>query len=388
MNPENLKHIYRAAFGSDFERAFFSPGRVNLIGEHIDYNGGNVLPCALGIGTYGAASRRDDRLVKLYSADFPDDGVISLDLDALANKPENGWGNYVAGMLKSIRTNYDVKSGFNLAVEGDLPKASGLSSSASLEMLVGCAVNTLFGLDIPGVDMALLGKKTENEFVGVNSGIMDQFAVQMGKKDHAVYLNCNDLRYEYIPLELGDCELLIINSNKPRALTDSKYNERFDECMRALGIIRGYIEADNLVGVGIDWFERNKGVLGDDVLIKRTSHVLYENQRTVMSVRALKGGDLKRFGEYLNESHASMRDLYEITGPELDSIAHAAQRQRGVLGARMTGGGFGGCAIAIVAKDEADDVIKNVGEAYTRETGYTAGFYTVKISGGPGAINI
>jgi len=384
MDLENLKQKYKAVFGAEHERVFFSPGRVNLIGEHIDYNGGNVLPCALSMGTYGAAGLRGDRLVKLYSLDFESDGVVCLELDALENKPENGWGNYVAGMLKSIGPKYKLENGFNLAVQGDLPKASGLSSSASLEMLAGCVVNSLFGAGVGGVDMALLGKKTENEFIGVNSGIMDQFAVQMGKADNAVYLNCDDLSFEYVPIDFGEYELLIMNSNKSRVLTDSKYNARFAECMKSLEIINEHIKAGCLVDVDIDWFEKNKAILGDEALIKRTSHVLYENRRTVMSVRALKDKDIKQFGEYLNQSHASLKELYEITGPQIDCLVRAAQAQKGVLGARMTGGdGYGGCAIAIVAKGEAANAAKNVGEVYKRETGYAAGFYTVEISGGP-----
>jgi len=368
-------------------RVFFSPGRINLIGEHTDYNGGHVFPCAITFGTYGVARKRSDQQIRLHSLNFSENGTIEFSLNSLDYEKSHGWANYPKGMIRYIReAGKDFASGMDILVFGNIPNGAGLSSSASLEMLIGVIVNELFGLEIPRLELVRLGKQVENEFIGVNSGIMDQFAVGMGKKDCGILLDCNTLNYQYAPLNLTDYQIIIMNTNKRRELADSKYNERRSECEQALARLQTKLSIKELGDLSELEFEDNRQLIDDDVLERRAKHAVYENQRTLKALKALQAGELETFGSLMNDSHRSLRDDYEVTGDELDTLAEAAWKQPGTLGARMTGAGFGGCAIAIVKSTEIDTFIDEVGKEYQGKIGHEATFYVASI--GEGATEI
>ncbi|MEN8698080.1 galactokinase [Bacillus infantis] len=379
---DDFKAIYPDSMNGE-ARLFFSPGRINLIGEHTDYNGGHVFPCAITFGTYGAAKKRSDRLVRVYSKNFPEAGIIEFSLDGLEYRKEHGWANFPKGMIAYIEeAGWELPSGMDIIVYGNIPNGAGLSSSASLEMLVGVIVNELFGLDIDRIDLVKLGKKVENEFIGVNSGIMDQFAIGMGQAGSAILLDCNTLKYEYAPINLEGYQIMIMNTNKRRELADSKYNERRSECEAALARLQSKLFISSLGELSEDEFEQNKQLIGNEVLQKRAKHAVYENQRTLKAFKALQEGRLEDFGQLMNESHQSLKNDYEVTGKELDALVEAAWQQVGTLGARMTGAGFGGCAIAIVEKDKAASFIEEVGEKYMERIGYAADFYAASVGDG------
>ncbi|CZQ90713.1 galactokinase signature [Trichococcus palustris] len=383
MEMEQLKKKFEDLFGDADYRAFFAPGRINLIGEHTDYNGGNVFPCAITLGTYAVASKNDNNEIRLYSENFPDIGVITFDLTALDYKKEDVWANYSKGMLKYLKeAGHAIDSGLDMVIQGDIPNGSGLSSSASLELLTGVVLENLFDLKLDRLDLIQTGKRVENEFIGVNSGIMDQFAVGMGEKNKAILLDCNTLKYEMIPVELGNRAIVIMNTKKRRELVDSKYNERRSECEQALALLQTVVPISSLGELDEETFEKHKDVLNSDVLYRRARHAVTENQRTLRAATALKAGDLETFGKLMNQSHISLRDDYEVTGIELDTLAEIAWEQPGVLGARMTGAGFGGCGIAIVAKENISAFIENVGAVYEQKIGYPAAFYIAEISDG------
>lgn len=364
-------------------RSFFSPGRINLIGEHTDYNGGHVFPCAITYGTYGIAGKREDRLVRMYSINFEDKGIIEFDLDHLDYLAEHNWANYPKGMIRFIQeAGWKLTTGLDVLIYGNIPNGAGLSSSASLEMLTGVIVNELFAFNIERLDLVKLGKKVENEFIGVNSGIMDQFAVGLGKADCGILLDCNTLKYEYAPLQLTGYKIIIMNTNKRRELSDSKYNERRSECEEALVRLQHGKDIHSLGELTEADFKSLKGLIDDDVLTKRAKHAVYENQRTLKALKALKNGDLKEFGLLMNASHVSLREDYEVTGVELDTLVEAAWKQEGTVGARMTGAGFGGCAIAIVKEEAVDPFILEVGREYYDKIGYKATFYVASIGDG------
>jgi galactokinase len=368
---------------NDQLRSFFSPGRINLIGEHTDYNGGHVFPSAITYGTYGIVRKRHDRKVKLFSQNFKDKGIIEFHLDNLKYNPEHNWANYPKGMIRYIQeAGWELPYGMDILIYGNIPNGAGLSSSASLEMLMGVIVNELFHLNIDRLDLVKLGKKVENEFIGVNSGIMDQFAVGMGKENCGILLDCNSLEYEYAPLNLTGYKILIMNTNKRRELSDSKYNERRSECEAALERLLRVKEIHSLGDLTEEEFETIKGQIEDDILIKRAKHAVYENQRTLKALAALKNGDLSQFGLLMNASHISLRDDYEVTGVELDTLVEAAWEQEGTVGARMTGAGFGGCAIAIVKENSVEQFISEVGNEYRTKIGYEATFYVASIGDG------
>jgi galactokinase len=384
----DLKHLINAFHdifpvdGHEDVRLFFSPGRINLIGEHTDYNGGHVFPSAITYGTYGASRKREDRVIRLYSMNFPDTGIIEFTLDDLDYRKNHDWANYPKGIIRYVQEKYGpLPSGLEIVIHGNIPNGAGLSSSASLEMLIGVIVNQLFDLKIDRIELIKLGKKVENEFIGVNSGIMDQFAVGMGKADHGILLDCNTLKYEYAPLDLNGYRIVIMNTNKRRELADSKYNERRSECEAALSRLKTVHDINELGDLSEDEFEANIELIGDDILIKRARHAVYENQRTLKALQALRNGELKTFGKLMNESHHSLRDDYEVTGVELDTLVEAAWKH-GALGARMTGAGFGGCAIAIIESDKADKFILNVGREYQERIGYSADFHVANIGDG------
>ncbi|CAM3162707.1 galactokinase [Streptobacillus felis] len=378
-----IENRFNELFGRKYESRYFAPGRVNLIGEHTDYNGGNVFPCAIDRGTIALVAKREDRKCRFYSENFVEKGVIEFDIDVLVNDPAHDWVNYPKGMFKAfIEKGYDINHGFDVLLYGDIPNGAGLSSSASVEMVIGILLREEFKFDIDTVEIVKLGKLTENEFIGVNSGIMDQFAVAMGKKDMAILLDCNTLVYEYVPVVLENEYIIIANTNKRRGLADSKYNERRSECDMALEELQTKLDIKALGELSIEEFEANKDLIKSDIRQKRAKHAVYENQRTLMAKEALTKGDLETFGKLMNESHISLRDDYEVTGKELDSLVEAAWEEEGVVGSRMTGAGFGGCTVSIVNKMNVDMFIENVGRKYFEKTGLKADFYIANVSEG------
>lgn len=378
-----LEDTFSKIFGENFEKLYFSPGRINLIGEHIDYNGGYVFPCAITQGTYGVARKREDNKVRCYSLNFPNFGPIEFDLEEIIYNAADEWVEYVKGMVQFImEEGHIIDKGFDLAIYGNIPNGAGLSSSASLEMLVGVMLEDLYDLDIHRLDLVKIGKKVENEIIGVNSGIMDQFAIAMGQKDMAMYLNTDNLDYEMVPADFKENVILIMNTNKRRELAGSKYNERLEECERALHILQEEVDIQTLGELTINQFEELKDLLTDETLLQRARHVVYENARVSETVEVLKLGDLNHFGELLTASHMSLKEDYDITGAELDALVDAALNQEGVLGARMTGAGMGGCAIALVDKKKVDLVIEKVNKIYTNEIGYGASFYIAEVGDG------
>ena len=381
---ERIRNIFKNVFGEENnERYFFSPGRVNLIGELTDYNGGNVFPCALSFGTYGGIRLRNDKQVRMYSKNFKEIGIIEFSLDEIKYEKHHDWGNYPKGVIDVMKKNgYNVDKGFDLAIYGDIPNGSGLSSSASLELLIAVMIDSLFNFNINRIDLVRFCQEAENKFVGVNCGIMDQFAIGMGKMNNAILLDCNTLEYNYCPIELKDEILVISNTNKRRGLADSKYNERRSECEMALEELKTNLNINSLGNLSIDEFENNKELIKDIVRRKRAKHAVYENQRTLSAKKALEINDLNTFGRLMNESHISLRDDYEVTGKELDTLVELAWKHEGVLGARMTGAGFGGCAVALVKKDYVKDFINNIGQEYKEKIGYEASFYIAEIGEG------
>lgn len=383
MNVTSLNKTFLDLYQALPEKAFFAPGRINLIGEHIDYNGGHVFPCAITYGTYAIARKRKDQLVRLYSDNFPEIGIIEFNLNELVYEKEHHWANYPKGMVHYImEAGYKLPNGFDCVIKGNIPNGAGLSSSASIELLIGVLINGLFNLEISRLELIKLGKRVENEFIGVNSGIMDQFAIGMGKENAGILLDCQTLNYEYAPIQLDNHKIIIMNTNKRRELADSKYNERREECKEALAQLQQKLPIITLAQLTEEEFEEHKYLISNDIVRKRVNHVVYENIRTLKAFHALKTGDLELFGEIMNQSHISLRDDYEVTGIELDSLVEAAWKQQGVVGARMTGAGFGGCAIAIVENDEVERFISNVGTAYLNKIGYEAVFYVASIGDG------
>ena len=365
-------------------RSFFSPGRVNLIGEHTDYNGGHVFPCALSIGTYMIVRKREDRTIRFYSENFSKLGVIETSLDDLVYSEKAGWTNYPKGVMWAMEgRGYKIPTGMDILIYGTIPNGSGLSSSASLEVLTGLAVRDLFGFEgISMIDLALIGQYSENNFNGCNCGIMDQFAVAMGKKDHAIFLDTSDLSYEYASVKLENAKIVITNSKVKHSLVDSQYNQRRQECSHALSLLQEELDINALGDLDIDTFEKFKEVITDPVEQKRAKHAVYENQRTIEAVSALKAGNIERFGELMNQSHISLRDDYAVSCEEIDILVDLAWQIPGVVGSRITGGGFGGCTVSIVKNDAVDTFINTIGPAYKEKVGHEAEFYTVDIGSG------
>ena len=383
MDKKVINDKFTEIFGEQAEATFFSPGRINLIGEHTDYNGGHVFPCAISLGTYGAARKREDNKLRFYSANFEDLGIIETSLDDLKYDKKDNWVNYAKGMIYFLKeTGHDVDKGMDIFIEGNIPNGSGLSSSASLEMLIGVIAQELFNLDIDRVDLVKLGMETENKFIGVNSGIMDQFAVGMGKQNQAILLDTNTLEYSYAPVDMGNNVIVIMNTNKRRELADSKYNERRSECETAVSELQAKLDINTLGELDAQTFDEYAYLIEDENRLKRARHAVWENQRTMQAQAALEEGDLEKFGRLVNASHVSLEHDYEVTGIELDTLAHTAWKQEGVLGARMTGAGFGGCGIAIVDKDKVEAFKENVGKVYTEKIGYAPAFYIAEIADG------
>ena len=365
-------------------QVYFAPGRVNLIGEHTDYNGGHVFPCALTIGTYAAVRKRADRDLHFYSMNFEKLGVIDTSIDDLTPSREADWTNYPKGVMWAFaKRGMQMDCGLDVVLYGNIPNGSGLSSSASLEVLTGYYLRDLFGFDVTNIDLAKIGQYSENNFNGMNCGIMDQFASAMGKKDHAIFLDTADLSYEYAPLVLDGAKIVVTNSNVKHSLVNSEYNVRRSECEEALKELQTVVKINGLGDLTEETFEENKTAIKDEVRVRRAKHAVYENQRTIRAVKALKENDLKLFGELMNASHVSLRDDYEVSCEEIDVLVEEAWKVDGVIGSRITGGGFGGCTVSIV-KDEAIDSFKEkVGAAYQKRVGKTADFYVVEIGDGP-----
>lgn len=384
MKDTILKKFGEVFGDAEGARAFFAPGRVNLIGEHTDYNGGHVFPCALTIGTYGVARVRKDRKLRFFSMNFDHLGVIESSLDELKAEKEAGWTNYPKGVMWAFeKKGFQIPCGIDLLLNGNIPNGSGLSSSASVEVLTGYILKEFFGFEVSNQDLALIGQYAENNFNGVNCGIMDQFAIAMGKKDHAIFLDTADLSYTYAPIKLEGAKLVIACSNKKRGLGDSKYNERRSECESALAELQKELDIKGLGDLTEEEFEQHKDAIKDSVRVRRARHAVYENQRTVKAVNALKANDIELFGRLMNESHVSLRDDYEVTGIELDTLVEEAWKVEGVIGSRMTGAGFGGCTVSLVKDEAIDSFTEQVGKAYLAKIGYKADFYVVEIGDGP-----
>lgn len=386
----DLTEKFVTEFGDDAHiNYYFSPGRINLIGEHTDYSGGYVFPASITIGTTGLARLREDKKVRLFSANFPDKGIIEFDLTKVKEKKDGEWVNYVKGMIVELQAaGYVINQGFEMLISGEIPTASGLSSSASLELLAGVVLDDLFNLNVPRLELVQLGQKTENDYIGVNSGILDQFAIGFGQLGKAILLDCNTLKYEMVPAELRNYDIVIMNTNKPRALTESKYNERFAETREALKRLQVKLSIQSLCELSNEEFETNKALIGDATLIKRARHAIYENTRCKIAKEAFVAGNLAEFGRLLNASHASLKEDYEVTGVELDTLAETAQQQPGCLGARMTGAGFGGCGIALVQHDNVPAFEKIVGDKYKQVIGYNASFYVAHIGDGSAKLDV
>jgi galactokinase len=383
MNITKLTTTFKEIFDAQPEQAFFAPGRINLIGEHTDYNGGHVFPCAITYGTYAVAKKREDNLVRLYSVNFPDKEIMEFELTQLEYDKQHNWANYPKGMIRYIKeAGFSIPSGFECVIEGNIPNGAGLSSSASIELLTAVLLDGLFKLAIPRLDMIKIGKRVENEFIGVNSGIMDQFAIGMGKEDAGILLDCQTLNYQYAPIQLEGHKILIMNTNKRRELADSKYNERRGECEAALSQLQQKLPIEALGQLTEEKFDENQSLIANETVRKRAKHAVYENVRTLKALEALKAGNLEAFGQLMNQSHISLRDDYEVTGMELDSLVEASWNQPGVIGARMTGAGFGGCAIAIVENEQVESFIAKVGAEYQEKIGYPADFYVASIGDG------
>lgn len=378
-----LKSNFVELFKKDSENVFFSPGRVNLIGEHTDYNGGNVFPCALTIGTYALVRKREDKNVLVSSLNFKELGILEFSLENMVYEKQHDWANYPKGVIKTFENHgYTIPNGFEILFYGNIPNGSGLSSSASIEVLMGAILNDLFNLKIDMVDIVKMCQEAENKFIGVNCGIMDQFAIGMGKENCAILLDCNTLKYSYSTLAMDGYKIVIANTNKKRGLADSKYNERRSECETALAEIQKIKNITALGELTEEEFEEVKSCISDPIKARRAKHAVYENRRTLRAVKALEENDLALFGKLMNDSHVSLRDDYEVTGIELDTLVSLAWECEGVIGARMTGAGFGGCTVNIVKEECIDSFIDKVKNEYTSKIGYEPSFYAVSISDG------
>lgn len=380
---DEMQEVFREKFGAADTHAYFSPGRVNLIGEHTDYNGGHVFPCAISLGTYALVAPRTDGISRLYSMNLPEQGVVQFPMHGAVKSDAYGWANYPIGVVRVMEdAGHRAAHGFDIVLYGTLPNGAGLSSSASIEVLMAVILNDELNLGIDMVELVKFSQKAENEFVGMNCGIMDQFAVGMGKKDCAILLDCNTLSYRYSKLALDGCSIVITNTNKTHSLVTSAYNERRTQCESALKALQKVKPIKALGELTNAEFDAIASAIPDPVERRRARHAVYENNRTLEAVKALEANDVKRFGELMNASHVSLRDDYEVTGPELDTLAELAWQQDGVLGSRMTGGGFAGCTVSIVRDAAIPAFEKNVGDAYTAKIGYAPSFYVANIADG------
>ena len=392
MEKENeilakMQAEFAAKFGADAARetrSYFSPGRVNLIGEHTDYNGGHVFPCAISLGTYALVADRQDNTTRIYSMNMAEKGIIEFTMSGLSYDKAKDWANYPMGVVKVFEdAGHKAGHGFDILIFGTLPNGSGLSSSASIEVLTALILNDAFDFGLDMVEMVKLSQKAENTFVGVNCGIMDQFAVGMGRKDCAILLDCTTLEYRYSKIALEGAGIVITNTNKPHSLASSAYNVRRAQCEHALNELKEVKPELNALGqLSNEEFNQLAGAISEPLERQRARHAVLENNRTLEAVEALEGNDVVKFGKLMNESHYSLRDDYDVTGKELDTLAELAWQVEGVIGSRMTGAGFGGCTVSLV-KNEAIETFKaKVGKAYTEKIGYAPSFYVANIADG------
>lgn len=384
---EKIRVEFEKKFGKNEKTTnFFAPGRVNLIGEHTDYNGGYVFPCALDFGTYAIVAKRNDKTFRMYSMNFENIGIIEFSLDSLINEKNHDWANYPKGVIKMmLDEGLIIDKGLDIVFYGNIPNGAGLSSSASIEVLMGTILNEIFKLNISPIQIVKFSQKAENKFIGVNCGIMDQFAIGMGKKNHAILLDCNTLKYEYAPLKLDNASIVIGNTNKRRGLGESKYNERRASCEAAVSDINSANlgkKLNYLCELSMNELQEMKKYIKSEESFIRARHAVSENARVIEAIENLRKNDIENFGKLMNQSHISLRDDYEVTGKELDTMVEAAWEQEGVIGSRMTGAGFGGCTVSIVKNEFVDEFIKNVGKKYNEKTGLTAEFYIGKVGDG------
>lgn len=382
MKTEELKKHFQETYGHQAEAVYFSPGRVNLIGEHTDYNGGFVFPCALSFGTYLLLAEDNDKLLRFKSLNMPQ--VIELQLNQLTTPlPDKSWVNYPLGVIAQfIKKGVKINQGYDLLVWGNVPAGAGLSSSAALEVVTAYAFNDILHTNYNRTELAHMGQMSEHEFAGVNCGIMDQFASAQGKKDHAIYLNCDTLQFELVPVKLEGIKIVISNTHSPHKLDSGAYNDRVEQCKKAVEQLSAVRPLKNLAELTEEEFKSIENAITDPVAHKRARHVVGEVQRTKDAVKALQNGDILAFGKLMCASHISLRDDYEVTGPELDALAEAAWKINGVIGSRMTGGGFGGCTVSLVRDEAIPTFIEKVGEEYTQRTGLKADFYVAEIGDG------
>lgn len=388
MVEKLIKTFYETFGEGGSVRTYFAPGRVNLIGEHTDYNGGHVFPCALTLGTYGIVRDREDRMLRLYSVNIDSVGVVDVSLDEIVATKEASWTNYPKGVVWAFeKRGFKLTHGLDILIYGDIPNGSGLSSSASLEVLTGVILKDTFGFDVSMVDIALIGQDAENNFNGCNCGIMDQFASAMGKKDNAIFLDTNTLNYTYAPVKLPDAKIVITNSKVKHSLVNSAYNDRRNECETALKELQAVVDIKTLGDLTEEQFEEHKSAIKDEIRQKRAKHAVYENQRAINAVEALKANDIEKFGKLMNASHESLRYDYEVSCEEIDILVDLAQAMPGVIGSRITGGGFGGCTVSIVKNDAVDAFVGDIGKAYLEKVGHEAEFYVVDIGDGAGKLD-
>ena len=382
MNIDELKSTFSSLYNESDEpiQVFFSPGRVNLIGEHTDYNGGYVFPCALSFGTYLVLRKNHSRMVNFATTNFDHRGSVKL--DEPFEKDGKSWINYPVGVLNEFRKMALEVEGMDLLYSGDIPNSAGLSSSASIEMVTAFAMDQVYGYGMDRMDLVKLAQRAENQFVGVNCGIMDQFASGMGAADHALFLNCDTLDFERVPLKLEGMKIVIANTNKRRGLADSKYNERRAQCEAAVEALRSERNIRHLSDLDMDSFATLSHLIENEVEKRRARHVISENGRTLAAIEALNRGDIQTFGELMNQSHDSLKEDYEVTGKELDTLVEEARKIEGTVGSRMTGAGFGGCTVSIVEEESVETFIREVGKQYTEKTGLIADFYVAEIGDG------
>lgn len=377
-----MKKEFKNLFSTDDVRVYFSPGRINLIGEHTDYNGGYVFPCAITLGTYALVSKRDDDNMSFSSMNMEDKTPITFSLKD-HNQEKIEWVNYPKGVIEILKEEgYKISHGLNILFYGNLPNGAGLSSSASIEVLTAVICNDIFNLSLDRVKIAQISQRAEREYVGVNCGIMDQFAVSMGKKDNGILLDCQTLKYEYSPLKMDEYKIIITNTNKKHKLGASAYNERRAQCDQSYEIFNNHLKKDSLCDYTTNDYEKLATHLKSEVLQRRVRHAISENERCKSAYEKLNSNDMVGFGKLLNASHKSLKEDYEVTGIELDTLAEIAQNLDFVLGSRMTGAGFGGCTISLVKKDYVEEFKKIVEKAYTEKIGYKPSFYVAEISDG------
>lgn len=381
---DELMACFRERFGSEGDiRVYFAPGRVNLIGEHTDYNGGHVFPCALSMGNYGVARKRNDKTVRWFNMTYPENGVITADITKLAPEDNGLWYDYQLGVLWAfMQKGYEIPCGYDMVMISDMPAGAGLSASASIEELAAVIAKDLFSLDVTMSDCAVIGQYSENNFNGMNCGIMDQFASAMGKKNNAIFLDTDSLEYEYVQLNLKAERIVITNSNVKHQLAGSAYNERRSQCESALRDLKEVIDIKTLGDLSESEFDKNADAIKDPVNRKRAKHAVYENSRTIRAVHALRSGEIEAFGKLMNESHVSLRDDYEVSCPEVDILVEEAWKVEGVIGSRMTGGGFGGCTVSIVKNDHIDEFKDRISRVYREKTGLDAAFYIADAADG------